>query len=71
LTLASPARGGKFAGAANVWHAPSDLPRLKRQELLLPTVIKGDRSREPFDEKKLLTGMQKALEKRPVSARGD
>jgi transcriptional repressor NrdR len=35
-------------------------------ELLLPTVIKGDRSREPFDEKKLLNGMQKALEKRPV-----
>jgi transcriptional repressor NrdR len=37
-------------------------------ELLLPTVIKGDRNREPFDEKKLLTGMQKALEKRPVSS---
>src|SRR5271169_4213055 len=35
-------------------------------ELLLPTVIKGDRSREPFDEKKMLAGMQKALEKRPV-----
>jgi len=35
-------------------------------ELLLPTVIKGDRSREPFDEKKLRNGMQKALEKRPV-----
>jgi transcriptional repressor NrdR len=36
-------------------------------ELLLPTVIKGDRSREPFDEHKLRAGMQKALEKRPVS----
>jgi transcriptional repressor NrdR len=35
-------------------------------ELLLPTVIKGDRSREPFDETNLLIGMQKALEKRPV-----
>ncbi len=35
-------------------------------ELLLPTVVKGDRSREPFDESKLLHGMQKALEKRPV-----
>ena len=35
-------------------------------ELLLPTVIKGDRSREAFDENKLLSGMQKALEKRPV-----
>ncbi|HEY2145115.1 MAG TPA: transcriptional regulator NrdR [Steroidobacteraceae bacterium] len=36
-------------------------------ELLLPIVIKGDRSREAFDEKKMLAGMQKALEKRPVS----
>src|ERR1700730_744098 len=36
-------------------------------ELLLPTVVKGDRSREPFDEKKLLTGMQKALESLRVS----
>ncbi len=35
-------------------------------ELLLPTVVKGDRSREPFDEHKLLSGMLKALEKRPV-----
>jgi transcriptional repressor NrdR len=37
-------------------------------ELLMPTVIKGDRSREPFDESKLLAGMQKALEKRPVGS---
>ena len=36
-------------------------------ELLLPTVVKGDRSREPFAENKLRAGMQKALEKRPVS----
>jgi transcriptional repressor NrdR len=35
-------------------------------ELLLPTVVKSDRSREPFDESKLRGGMQKALEKRPV-----
>ena len=35
-------------------------------ELLLPTVVKSDRSREPFDENKLLAGMQRALEKRPV-----
>lgn len=36
-------------------------------ELVMPLVIKGDRSREPFDEAKLRGGMQKALEKRPVS----
>ncbi len=36
-------------------------------ELLLPMVVKNDRSREPFDEGKLRGGLQKALEKRPVS----
>ncbi len=35
-------------------------------ELVMPMVIKGDRSREPFDEGKLRSGMEKALEKRPV-----
>jgi transcriptional repressor NrdR len=35
-------------------------------ELLMPMVIKGDRTREPFDEAKLRSGMEKALEKRPV-----
>jgi transcriptional repressor NrdR len=36
-------------------------------ELLMPLVIKGDRGREAFDEAKLRAGMEKALEKRPVS----
>jgi transcriptional repressor NrdR len=36
-------------------------------ELLMPLVIKADRSREAFDEAKLRAGMEKALEKRPVS----
>lgn len=35
-------------------------------ELVMPMVVKGDRSREPFDEGKLRSGMEKALEKRPV-----
>ena len=35
-------------------------------ELVMPTVVKGDRTREPFDEAKLRHGMEKALEKRPV-----
>lgn len=37
-------------------------------ELVMPHIIKGDGRREPFDEKKLASGMEKALEKRPVSA---
>lgn len=36
-------------------------------ELLMPRVIKSDGTREPFDENKLRSGLQRALEKRPVS----
>lgn len=36
-------------------------------ELLMPRVIKTDGTREPFDEAKLRSGLQRALEKRPVS----
>ena len=35
-------------------------------ELVMPMVVKGDRTREPYDEDKLRSGMEKALEKRPV-----
>ena len=35
-------------------------------ELVMPMVVKGDRTREAFDEIKLRSGMEKALEKRPV-----
>jgi len=35
-------------------------------ELVMPMVVKGDRSREAYDEGKLRSGMEKALEKRPV-----
>jgi transcriptional repressor NrdR len=35
-------------------------------ELVMPMVVKGDRTREPFDDAKLRSGMEKALEKRPV-----
>ncbi len=40
----------------------------ERVELAMPRVIKRDGSREPFDEDKLRTGMQRALQKRPVGA---
>lgn len=36
-------------------------------ELLMPSIIKQDGTREPFDEQKLRHGLRKALEKRPVS----
>lgn len=36
-------------------------------ELIMPGIIKSGQLREPFNEDKLRRGMQKALEKRPVS----
>jgi transcriptional repressor NrdR len=37
-------------------------------ELVMPRVVKRDRSREPFDETKLRGGIVRALERRPVSS---
>lgn len=37
-------------------------------ELTLPWIVKRDGRRVPFDENKLRAGMERALEKRPVSA---
>ena len=36
-------------------------------ELIMPRLIKSDGSREPFNEAKLLVGINTALEKRPVN----
>ncbi|GHE94894.1 transcriptional regulator NrdR [Thalassotalea profundi] len=36
-------------------------------ELVMPRIIKRDGSREPFNEDKMRSGFQRALEKRPVS----
>ncbi len=36
-------------------------------ELVMPRLIKQDGTREPFNEEKLLNGLTRALEKRPVS----
>lgn len=40
----------------------------ERAELRLPLVVKKDGTRQSFDIGKIRSGMQKALEKRPVSA---
>ncbi len=36
-------------------------------ELVMPKIIKGDGSRQPFDDQKLTAGILRAVEKRPVS----
>ena len=40
---------------------------LETVELKLPSVVKGDGRREPFDGRKLRLSMERALHKRPVS----
>lgn len=35
-------------------------------ELVMPRIVKSDGTREPFNEDKLLTGILRSLEKRPV-----
>jgi len=37
-------------------------------ELVMPRLVKRDKTREPFDEAKLRAGIVRALEKRPVSS---
>lgn len=39
----------------------------ERIENILPQIIKKDSRREPFDRQKILQGLEKAFEKRPVS----
>lgn len=39
----------------------------ERVEEMLPSVIKKDGRREPFDRNKILSGLKKACEKRPIS----
>ncbi|MCZ6801935.1 MAG: transcriptional regulator NrdR [Nitrospirae bacterium] len=40
----------------------------ERIEESLPVVVKKDNRREPFDRMKIMTGIKKACEKRPVSS---
>jgi transcriptional repressor NrdR len=40
----------------------------ERVEVVLPRILKRDERREEFERKKLLTGIERACEKRPVSA---
>jgi len=39
----------------------------ERVEELMPLVVKKDGRREPYDREKLISGLSKAVEKRPVS----
>ena len=40
----------------------------ERVEEIMPLLVKKDGSREPYDRQKMVAGLQKACEKRPISA---
>jgi transcriptional repressor NrdR len=61
------ADGGQVRRRRECQRCKERFTTFEMAELLLPRVIKQDGSREPFDEDKLRAGLQRALEKRPVS----
>lgn len=48
-------------------HCKERFTTFEAAELVMPRIIKSNGNREPFNEDKLRAGMQRALEKRPVS----
>lgn len=61
------AEGGQVRRRRECQQCKERFTTFEIAELLLPRMIKQDGSREPFDEQKLRAGLQRALEKRPVS----
>lgn len=61
------AEGGQVRRRRECQQCKERFTTFEMAELLLPRVIKQDGSRQPFDETKLRAGLQRALEKRPVS----
>ncbi|WP_108649811.1 transcriptional regulator NrdR [Dongshaea marina] len=49
-------------------HCHERFTTFETAELVMPKVVKSNGNREPFHEEKLRSGIQRALEKRPVSA---
>ena len=61
------AEGGQVRRRRECLNCKERFTTYEAAELLMPKVIKSDGSRQPFDEDKLRAGLQRALEKRPVS----
>ena len=49
-------------------HCSERFSTFETAEIKLPSIVKSDGRREPFDERKLRTSFDRALQKRPVSA---
>jgi transcriptional repressor NrdR len=61
------AEGGQVRRRRECTDCSERFTTYETAELLMPKIIKGDGSREPFDEDKMRAGIMRALEKRPVS----
>lgn len=61
------ADGGQVRRRRECLNCKERFTTYEAAELLMPKVIKHDGSRQSFDEDKLRAGLQRALEKRPVS----
>ncbi|MCP5158132.1 MAG: transcriptional repressor NrdR [Gammaproteobacteria bacterium] len=60
--------GDKIRRRRECVHCNARFTTYEVAELAMPPVVKRDGRREPFLEKKLRTGLMRALEKRPISA---
>ena len=49
-------------------HCQERFTSFESAELVMPRLVKRDKTRQPFDEVKLRSGIVRALEKRPVSS---
>jgi transcriptional repressor NrdR len=61
------AEGGQVRRRRECLSCSERFTTFETAELLMPHVVKSDGSRELFNEKKMRSGLLRALEKRPVS----
>ncbi len=61
------AEGGEVRRRRECLTCGDRFTTFERAELVMPNVVKSDGTRQPFDENKLLSGIQRAVEKRPVN----
>ena len=61
------AEGSQVRRRRECQHCTERFTTFETAELVMPRIVKGDGSREPFNEDKLRAGLLRALEKRPVS----
>lgn len=61
------AEGGQVRRRRECIECGERFTTFETAELVMPKVIKGDGSRQPFDDSKMKAGILRAVEKRPVS----